>query len=136
MHIDEMFPSPFVKASDLDGREPTVTIARVAYERIKNQDGAEEEKPVVWFVGKEKSLILNKTNATSIAELHGPDTDAWTGKQIKLITARVEAFGKQADAIRIAPPANNLNTPTPSMAPNEEQPAVHPQSTGEDQLPF
>ena len=136
--MTEMFPSRWLKGEDLQGHEPTVTIARVTFERIQQQDGTEEEKPVVWFQGKDKALILNRTNADAIAELYGDETDAWPGCSIKLVTERVSAFGKMHDAIRIRTAANGHATAT-SMTPNEPPPVAAPASQpfhDDDDLPF
>ncbi|MGH8646294.1 MAG: hypothetical protein ACREX4_18275 [Gammaproteobacteria bacterium] len=65
----------------------------------------EEEKPVVSFLSKDKSLVLNRTNATVLLERYGDDTDHWIGKSIELIVERVSFRGKLVDAIRIRVPS-------------------------------
>lgn len=100
MKLDKAFPSNYLKAADLDGKEPTVTIKAVKSENI-----GEDLKLVVYFDGKDKGLVLNKTNANSIADLTGKDdTDDWPGYRVKLITAKVEYQGKRVPAIRIEEP--------------------------------
>jgi hypothetical protein len=61
----------------------------------------QQEKPVVYFQGIEPGMVLNKTNATSIAKLLGNDTDAWEGKAIGLFTTEVDFSGQQVLAIRV-----------------------------------
>jgi hypothetical protein len=39
---------------------------------------------VVYFQGKQKGLVTNKTNANNIAALYGDDTDDWIGQKIML----------------------------------------------------
>jgi hypothetical protein len=46
-------------------------------------------------------LILNKTNAGSIAALHGVETDDWAGKTVVLITDTTHYQGKRVGCIRI-----------------------------------
>lgn len=70
---------------------------------MKDDEGREEEKPVLLFKGVEKGLVLNKTNATRIADQHGDETDLWVGKRITLTTESVTAFGKTQWAIRVKP---------------------------------
>lgn len=100
MNINEAFPSKYLKAPDLNGGSPTVTISHVALEEV----GDGERKPCVYFVGKEKGVVLNKTNATNISEVYGPDTDDWTGKKVTLFTAWVDFNGRSVESIRIRKP--------------------------------
>lgn len=98
--------SSFLKAADVDsaGGSVRLRIKQLAMEKLKNKDGDEEEKPVLFFQNAEKGLVLNKTNANRIASVHGWETDEWTGKVIELYTESVEAFGKMTDAIRVRVP--------------------------------
>jgi hypothetical protein len=53
-------------------------------------------------------MILNATNARTIAALHGDDSIAWEGKRISIYPTTVRAFGKVNDVIRVVeqiPPA-------------------------------
>lgn len=96
MNINAAFPSTYLKAADLQGRRVNVGIDRVAIEEVGG-----EHKPVMYFIGKDRGLILNKTNGNIIAEMYGPETDDWHGKVITLYPARVEFQGKIVDAIRV-----------------------------------
>ena len=80
--IDDVF-SDYLKASSLQGKEPTVTIESVEVKKMP--DGT--KKLDIGFVGKEKHLLANKTNCTRIAFLHGNDYDEWVGKKIQLYPA-------------------------------------------------
>jgi hypothetical protein len=96
MKLSEAFPSNFLKAADLQGRRVTVTISHVKFEDI-----GDDHKPVVYFRGKDKGLVLNKTNGNMIAEVAGnDDTDNWGGVAIVLYPTRVDFQGKRVDAIR------------------------------------
>lgn len=96
MLVDQMFPSNYIKAADLGGREVTVTI-----DRVEMEDLGSERKPVVYFRGKEKGLVLNKTNAQTIAHMHGGNTAKWPGKQIVLFSMLVSYQGENRPGIRI-----------------------------------
>jgi hypothetical protein len=100
MELSQIFTGSTLKAADLQGREPTVTIATV--EAKKFNDG---NKIVITFVGKEKAFVCNKTNANRIAFAHGTNTDNWVGKQITLFTDLVDFQGQTVEAIRVRPPA-------------------------------
>lgn len=123
-NINEAFPSKYLRAADLQGRTPTVTIAEVKMETV-----GEDNRLVVYFTGKDKGLVLNKTNANAIADILGDeDTDNWTDGQIKLITAKVDFQGKRVPAIRIEEPAATA-TAKPKPVPKVEAPE-------DDEIPF
>jgi hypothetical protein len=102
MKMTELYPSRFLSADDLDGEVP-VTIASIKFEKMKDNDGNEQDKPVLFFLKTEKGLVLNKTNAKRIAEIHGDETDGWIGKKITLYQESVTAFGETKWAIRVKP---------------------------------
>ena len=98
-HIDSVFPSNYLKASDLGGASPNVTIDRLEIEPIGRD---REMKPVLYFQGKQKGLVLNKTNASKIAELTGSkDTDEWVGCTVKLYATETEFAGETHETIRV-----------------------------------
>ena len=99
-NINEVYgSSELLKASDILGKKVPVTIEKV--DRKEFDDGA---KLILRFHNKDKGLVLNKTNANRIAELHGPDWEQWINKDIALVTAKVEFSGKIVDAIRVFVP--------------------------------
>lgn len=102
MNIDEQFPSKFLKAADLNGHEIVVTIKDCIVESL-----GEDRRPVLYFAGKDKGVVLNKTNATNIREAYGPDTDEWTGKKVVLYTAYVDFQGRSVESIRVRKPKDS-----------------------------
>ena len=107
MKLNEMFPSNFLKAADVTeaGGEMVCKIATVEMREFDNDDGGKENKPILTFAD-EKRMVLNKTNANAIAELHGDDTDLWTDKELTLIVQEVTFGSKLVPAIRV----KNLNS--------------------------
>lgn len=111
MKIGLMFPNKYLKADDLDGRPATLTITRVTGEELRQEDNTKKNGWIVYFEetaasaqkrgDDEKRLVLNKTNAVSIASMHGRDTDFWIGKKITLYATTCRAFGKEVDCIRV-----------------------------------
>lgn len=97
MRTSEAFPSNYLKATDLNGRAVKVTIDSVTVEKV-----GEDRKPVLHFVGKDKALVLNKTNSNRIEEATGTDEmDDWSGWMITLYACKVDYQGKRVDAIRV-----------------------------------
>jgi hypothetical protein len=128
MNVNEAFPSKFLKASDIGDAQPTVTMKEVVMEDI-----GEDRRPILYFVGKDKGVVLNKTNATNISAAYGPDTDDWTGKKVILFTAWVDFQGKSVEAIRIRPAKDGATAP--KLPPASHAPAF--ESGGmDDDIPF
>lgn len=95
--FNDLFPSKWLKASDLEG-DSTMTIKKVEIEEVGLE---QEEKPVVYFNETEKGLILNVTNGRSIRSHYGQQIANWIGRQVTLYSTQVDAFGETHDAIRI-----------------------------------
>jgi hypothetical protein len=103
MKSGEVYPSKYLKAEELDD-ELTVTITKVVMEELESKDRGKHDKPVAYFKEVEKGLVINKTNWSIIARIHGDESDDWIGKQITLFVMDVEAFGEMVNAIRVKPP--------------------------------
>lgn len=97
MRLNEAFPSKYLSAADLNGKEVPVTIENVVQEQMR--DGT--LKLVVYFEGKKKGLALNKVNANRIAARHGDETDEWAGIPVILYPDITEYQGKPVDCIRV-----------------------------------
>ena len=82
-HFRELFTEAkeekYLAAWMLRGQDVTVQIESVKIEEVVGDKGRKEKLPVLFFKGKEKGMVLNKTNAKMIAKLHGKDSDEWTG---------------------------------------------------------
>jgi len=118
MRISEAFPSQYLKAADLQKR----TI-RVVIDRVTTEDIGSDNKPVLYFQGEEKGLVLNKTNSNNIAYLFGDETDDWTGRDIELFPTIVDFQGRPVEAIRVRPVSNGPPTRKATATPvNDREP--------------
>ena len=115
MDINAIFSGNSLKAADLQGAEPTVTIETVEAKQF--DDG---NKLVIKFAGKEKTFVCNKTNANRIASAYGNNTDGWLGQKITLYTDQVDFQGKLVDAIRV----------------KVKRPVTKPAEMHDDEVPF
>jgi len=108
MNVFECFPSRWIKSADLGGNEHDLVIDRVDLERLDERT----VKPVVFFVGHHKGLMLNRTNAGTIADLYSPDTDEWHGKTITIFPTTTDYRGVSVDCIRVrrTPPTQPLES--------------------------
>ena len=97
MNVFECFPSKWIKAADLGGNEHDLTIDRVELERLDEQT----IKPVVFFVGHQKGLMLNRTNASTVADLYSPETEKWHGQRITIFPTVTDYRGASVECIRV-----------------------------------
>lgn len=134
-NIQDAFPSKYLKASDLHDTEPIVTIDKVAFELVGRD---KEKKAILYFRGKDKGLVLNKTNANKITELLGSAiTEEWNGKRIKLYATETTFGADIVDCIRVkaAQPRPNGDQPVvPPPPPPAREPGV--EELNDDDIPF
>jgi hypothetical protein len=99
MKRSEAFPSKYLKADDVNGEDIAATISSLEWEEIGKD---KTSKPVLYFRGKLKPLILNGTNWDKIVEVTGEDdSDEWEGKKITLYSMEVPFGRDMVNAIRV-----------------------------------
>jgi hypothetical protein len=107
--VSDLYPSKYLKGSDLGGRAVTVTIDTIALESFYDSESKQTvKKPVLYFAGKQKGLVLSKSLAYKLAEiLRSDDMDIWPGGRVVLFTERRSVYGevKEVFAVRAADPA-------------------------------
>lgn len=119
MNINETFTSNYIKASDLQGRRVQVRVRDV-----RNEVVGEQSKIVLYFQGKDKGFICNRTNCLTIAEAWGPETDNWIGGALEMFSMKVPYQGKLVDGLRVRPLQARQQKPasppqgSPRVAPN------------------
>lgn len=103
MNVNDFYQteSKWLKASDLkkDGKPVKAELRIDRAEVVEFKDGT--KKIGIFFQGKEKGLVLNKTNAQLIAEQHGQDMGAWRGKSIKIYPTTTDFSGERVECIRV-----------------------------------
>ncbi len=131
--LKDMYPSKWMSAKDLDGEDKVVTIRRIEEETI-----AQEDKWVLYFDLRQstKGLVLNQTNAKTIAKLHGEDSDEWIGKSITLFPTEVDFKGDQVEAIRVRSKAPKSPGAKPSAAPAKIVTQAEADEMFESEIPF
>lgn len=142
MNINSAFKSNYLKHTDLAGKRVIVTMERVEIETV-GQGQEAEEKPVLYFKGHDRGLVLNKTNAYSISEIVGSEeTDEWAGHRIVLHPDKTMYGGKKVDCIRVAvPPAapnggNGSRRPAPPPPPPVEEEVSEGFVASDEDVPF
>lgn len=81
--FDDLYPSRFIKAGNLDGRKVTLTIKDYDREMLEGEDGA-KSKAIISFVETDRQLVACKTNGLCMKRMFGDDLKAWVGKKVIL----------------------------------------------------
>lgn len=99
VNINDEFPSKFLKSADLHGQDVKVKISDV-----RSEDIGGDRRLIMYFAGKTRGMVLNKTNARTIADAYGDDTDQWVGADIILFSMKVDFQGRMVDGLRVRVP--------------------------------
>ena len=84
------------------GEELVAHIQSVGLSKIKNQNGKEEEVPVMTF-DNAPPMVLNVTNSKILASLYGEHYSGWPGKDVQIYSADIRVKGEAITALRIRP---------------------------------
>jgi hypothetical protein len=105
--ISDVYPSKWLNHADLQGKAVRVAISEAIVEDVRQRDGTTQPKVVLSFDGKQKRLILNKTQATDLSRILGTDVfDSWPGNTVVLSHAKTRN-GYDTIAIQAAPSEDN-----------------------------
>lgn len=122
--INEIYKSNSdnIKAEDIGNNMWTMTIKSADVKEFKNKEGLTERKIVLSFHEWDKLFPLNVTNARSIAELYGHNSNAWVNKPIMLFTMMVDFAGKPTLGIRVRAPMQPGGPVQAGGYPQQQQP--------------
>lgn len=110
--LNEAFPSKYMTAADFENGDVTATILSADVETV-GQGADASQKIILKLKGIQKPVVINRTNANTIAKVTGSDdTDDWIGKRITLGASEVEFKGELVMSIRV-----RLKKPTSAQAP-------------------
>jgi len=106
MNVSDFYQneSRWLKAEDLKGRKHKVIIDKLEVVEFKEKSGQNQKKIGLLLQGRQKGLMLNKTNAKIIATQHGDNMEAWEGKEISIYPTQTDFGGEMVDCIRVELP--------------------------------
>jgi hypothetical protein len=95
MVILKQFPGRYLTVEGLEdmGGEFTGAITKVGLEDMKTPGQPDDKKPVAYLEGLKPGFVINKSNATTLAEALGRNTTKWAGREIVI---RLEQWGPAA----------------------------------------
>lgn len=110
----------FLKAADLEGQPRTVQVESAQRREIFDPNAGKNEPAVALrFVGKKKTMVLNKTQAAAMAAATGTDDySQWPGAHVILtpvVYRKKDTIQVSAVPINVSAPAQ----PTPKRNPAE-----------------
>ena len=113
--FDELYGGKYLTAADIKNPR-TAKIERVEHTEFSRAGEPVRKKAVVHFMGAKKPMVLNKTNAFTIASAFSKDFNAWIGKQVRIQAEMVNFAGKSTQGLRVYPIAPGTE-PAPEPAP-------------------
>ena len=96
---------PYLKAAYLKNAIVPAIVDRIEFQTVHPRPGQEEIKPVMYFQGKQKGLILTSTNQDFLRDHFGDDITASYGKPITLRAIQKKVAGRMIDTILIELPS-------------------------------
>jgi hypothetical protein len=115
----EMIQSKFLRKEDLDD-DTRVTIKGVRLEDM-GQQGAQEQRWVIYFKEFQKGMVLNVTTIRVLEAAFGDDSDGWVGKPVMLyVDPNVSFQGRVVGGLRLRTPRKaQASAPAPKPADDE-----------------
>jgi hypothetical protein len=101
MKTSDAFPSRYLQTATVKAKPIVATISHVEMELVGQGQDA-KKKPVLYFEGDTKPMVLNRTNWEVLEGAFG-DSDEWPGHKIKIYAARTQFGGKSLDGLRVEP---------------------------------
>jgi hypothetical protein len=122
--FDDIYGSRFLAATDLKGAV-TATIERIEYEQFTRPNQPTRTKAVAYFRNGKKGMVINKTNAATMASAFGKKFPDWVGKRVTIKPETTTFAGKPTQGLRLYPAANGqIAAPPP------------PQDDMDDKIPW
>lgn len=133
MKVSEEFPSKFLKASDVP-KPYSLKIQEVTKEQVDPNNGT-DVKMVVHFAGAERGLVLNATNAKTMAAAYGDETAGWVGKPVELYAVETSYRGEAMMGLRLRVPSVSTEQTVPPAEPPPD-PLPDEREHYDDDMPF
>jgi hypothetical protein len=105
---------PYLKAAHLKTAIVPATVDRIEFQTVHPRPGMEEIKPVMYFQGKQKGLILTSTNQDFLRAAFGDAITASYGHVVTLRAVTKRIAGRDIDTIILSQPAPAADGPKPA----------------------
>ena len=99
--VDECYGSKYFSATDLGNKRIRTRIAKVRKEKLRQQDGTDKPKLVIYFTTLDKPMVVNATNKNTLVEALGRDPAKWIGVEVGLLAELTQFAGKPVRGLRL-----------------------------------
>lgn len=132
MDMRKVFTSSFFRADDFDSEGRMYTIRIVMMQQIN-----QEWKPVMYFEGQKRALVLNQTNSIAISQFPGftPESDNWANRRIVLFSYHAMFQNKPQVRIGVRLPDSKSKLAEPDKITGDE-PETKRKEELSDPIPF
>ena len=103
VHYRTFYDTKYIGAWSLGNEDCIVVIKRVKGAEVEGEDGRKARKLTLFLDQFDKPLVLNVTNAKTIAAMYGTDVRNWPGKRIAIYATTTKFSGKPVECIRVRP---------------------------------
>lgn len=114
--VRTFFPSRFISADDLKGKDHTLVIDHFVEEEFPTKKDPNAWVKVMYFKGARKGIKLTPTIMNSVEELWGHHILGWIGKPITLYGTIENSFGKDWAVVRVRDKRPATNAPAGPVA--------------------
>lgn len=142
-NINAIYPSKYLKGSDVGPEGKVLTIKSVSVENVARPNDPPDVKPVLAFKGTDKKLAVGKQVAQVIARISGSeDTDNWANTRLRVyFDENVSYGGRVTGGIRVSTPpatqAKDLSQPAAAQQlTTSESTELKSQADLDDDIPF
>jgi hypothetical protein len=100
INFDDMYGSKYLSVPDLKGGALRAKIGKVEVADLRENDGTTRRKFVLFFNGQDKAMVVNKTNASALADAFGKNPDDWVDQRLE-VYSEMTGLGKPGLRIRV-----------------------------------
>lgn len=87
MRKTDALPKEFITGEEIGQREIKLVIANVVMKKMPNSN---DHKPVMYFVGKERGMVVNSGNWDVMKTVYTDESDLWAGKTVILYSVQTQ----------------------------------------------
>lgn len=102
MKKSDALPTEHISGNEIGNHRLTLTVSHIAMKKL----GDGTEKPVMYFVGKDRGMVINSGNWDAMANVYGDESSNWHSKPIELFAVPTQTpAGVPTLGCRISPVA-------------------------------
>lgn len=133
MDMTTVFPSRFFSPNDFDSVGKVFTIGNVIMEQVMA-----EFKPVMYFKGQDKGMVINPTNGKILIGLpgFGKESNNWVGKEVVLFSYHAMFNNQPQLRLGVRVPDGRAATASPAPIKQYGTPPGGLRDEMEDEVPF